>query len=582
LASSPSRSAKSPASNLNSPRRKPKKPPLRAAQSTNRTAIIVLGMHRSGTSALTGVLARMGCDLPKTEMPTNASNAKGFYESHEVYRINNTLLDSTGSSWQDWQPLSPNWTRSSRAEEFKEAIAQVFADEFGTSRFFALKDPHTCRLFPFWEPVVREAGCKIVVIHTHRNPLEVAQSLQNHKKLPLTTGMMLWLRYVLDAEAASRNHPRSFTSFGRLMQNWRLEIDRIENNLGLVFPRRSLQSAGEVDEFLTFDLKHFNYTLEDVEAGGMVNDWVRTVYQILEKWAAQGESSADRKVLDQINALFSSSSVNFGPMIQRMQQEISPAAQKKITQLQEDMDALAKQGREQKDPLGLAEERDQAVKARDAQDSLITALEQEIRHQAQAHQEDLDQKMQALEAELAAARDQTDALATTQSALRQRQLESEQAHDTIKRLRSDIERLAADQDAQAQISTKTITALETVVTDRSRDVARFERENAELRSQLQNQHEEIANLSSIAANVARERDQLKLENDRMRLDTSRNLKKQAQQISTQQAELETALNSLHEAKVARDYFQGTLTALQSSSSWRMTGPLRRLTRLFRR
>jgi len=47
----------------------------------SRNAVVVLGMHRSGTSALAGVLARLGCDLPQTLMPTNDFNAKGYYES---------------------------------------------------------------------------------------------------------------------------------------------------------------------------------------------------------------------------------------------------------------------------------------------------------------------------------------------------------------------------------------------------------------------------------------------------------------------------------------------------------------------
>lgn len=670
MASSPSKIAENPVSKHKPASRKPNKQARRAAQPSARTAVIVLGMHRSGTSALTGVLARVGCDLPKTEMPTNDSNAKGFYESHEVYRVNNALLASTGSSWQDWQPLSPNWARSSRAEEFKDAIAQVFADEFGTSRFFALKDPRICRLFPFWEPVVREAGCEIVVIHTHRNPLEVAQSLQNRKKLPLTTGMMVWLRYVLDAEAASRNHPRSFTSFGRLMQNWKREIDQIETDLGLVFPRRSLHSATEIDDFLTSDLKHFNQDNEDIEAGIMVSDWVRTVYQILEKWAAHGEDHPDRKVLDEINTVFSRSAENFGPMIQLMQNDVSPAIQEELAnkdngarKAEARIKALNQQIEDLKAAFETAEA-DQTLQTgdRDAQADQIAALEKVIQHQArelgthqtekaqlihqtQAHQEELakmvqmtaslvaqqnsmretlnewktlhaervgilkedlassretasaaktalrtheaaqdelTRRLKVLEAELAASHEQADALATTQSALRQRQLECEQAHETIRALKADIEQMTAEQGTQARIPAETVAVLESVLAERSREVASFERKNAELGIQIQKQYQEIANLSSMAAKVTKERDELRAEKDQMHLDNTRDLKKQMQQINIQKAEIKATSNSLHEAKVARDYFQNTLAALQSSTSWRITGPLRRLTRLFRR
>ncbi len=691
-----------------------------------RTALIVLGMHRSGTSALTGVLARMGCDLPKTEMPQNDSNAKGFYESHEAYRVNNALLESAGSTWQDWQPLSPSWAKSTRAEEFQEEITQVFANEFGTSRLFVFKDPRVCRLLPYWEKPIKAAGCDIVVVHTHRNPLEVAQSMRDRKQLPIASGLMVWLRYVLDAEAASRAYPRSFTSYARLMQNWQLEINQIEKDLKVVFPRRSLQSANEIEDFLTPALKHFNHTPEDVDTGNTVNDWVRTAYAILEDWAANGERASDRKTLDQINTLFSNSAENFGPMMHRMQHEVPVATTREITKLQEKLATLVEQEptpkktdvdtpklneqisalktaaaassqkqaalSEERDTLAaerdgqteqitkLADERARAIKARDAylaeRDTLATergaqaeqiaALEHMIQtqarnletyqtqqaqlvQQAQARQEELTQmvhmttsltdqqsimrdtlnewkalhaerttilkedlassretaaqaqsdlhtqeitqgqlarKIQTLEDEQAAlkasALTQSGTLSTTQSALRQRQLETEQAYEIIEQLKADIERMAQEQSNQSSVPTETVTTLENMLADRSRDVARYEQENVDLGTQLKSRYQEIAELTLLTANITQERDRLKSEGDRMHLDTSRNLKKQAQQINIQQAEIKATMDSLHDAKVARDYFKTTLASLQKSSSWRLTGPLRRFTRLFRR
>jgi hypothetical protein len=486
-------------------------------------------MHRSGTSALTGVLARMGCDLPKTEMPVNDSNAKGFYESHKAYLLNNSLLESAGSNWQDWQPLSQSWARSARAEEFAEAIAQVVAEEFGTSRLFALKDPRICRLLPYWEKALRDAGCDVVVVHTHRNPLEVAQSLQDRKKLPLTVGLMVWLRYVLDAEAASRDLRRSFTSYARLMRNWQPEIDRIESDLGIVLPRRSLQSAEEIEDFLTRDLKHFNQTPEDVTADTTVNDWVRTVYDILEAWADSGETTSDHETLDRINTLFSVSAANFGPILKRMQEDIPLAAAQQIEKL--------------KEKVG------QATRDSSAQADAKAEIERLTVH--------IDQIT-------AAAKDATET---------QTRLADERARAIKAR-----EALIAERNAQ----TEQISALETVLQDRSRDVARFESENAALGEQLKSRYQEIARLSLLTREVTQDRDTLKEELDQMRLDVGRNLKKQARQIGIQQSEIKATMDQLHEAKVARDYFQTTLAALQSSSSWRMMGPLRRLTRLFRR
>ena len=45
-----------------------------SAPMKSRYAVVVLGMHRSGTSALAGVMGHLGCDLPKMLMPANEAN----------------------------------------------------------------------------------------------------------------------------------------------------------------------------------------------------------------------------------------------------------------------------------------------------------------------------------------------------------------------------------------------------------------------------------------------------------------------------------------------------------------------------
>src|SRR5262245_64476851 len=74
-----------------------------------KTALVVAGMHRSGTSALTRVLSLLGCDLPKTLMAGAASNETGHWESQAVADFNDELLESAGSSWHDWLAFNAGW-----------------------------------------------------------------------------------------------------------------------------------------------------------------------------------------------------------------------------------------------------------------------------------------------------------------------------------------------------------------------------------------------------------------------------------------------------------------------------------------
>jgi len=66
-------------------------------------------MHRSGTSALTGLLDQLGIDLGDRLLETQADNAKGFFENKFVVQTNDAILEALGSSWDDTFPLPRDW-----------------------------------------------------------------------------------------------------------------------------------------------------------------------------------------------------------------------------------------------------------------------------------------------------------------------------------------------------------------------------------------------------------------------------------------------------------------------------------------
>src|SRR5262245_11007788 len=191
-----------------------------------KTALVVAGMHRSGTSAITRVLSLLGCDLPKTLMGGAASNEAGHWESQTLADFNDALLESAGSSWHDWLLFNPGWYRSPKAEEFKERAGALLAQEFGASRLFVLKDPRICRILPFWLDVFDAAGVKPAIIMPMRNPLEVATSLERRDGFDPGLGHLLWLRHVLEAEAASRGTARFYCDYDALMTRWPLLLSR--------------------------------------------------------------------------------------------------------------------------------------------------------------------------------------------------------------------------------------------------------------------------------------------------------------------------------------------------------------------
>src|SRR3546814_5662569 len=91
----------------------------------SRQALIVLGMHRSGTCALAGVLAKLGAQTPKTLMTLQRDNPRGFFESAALAKLHDQLLRSAGSCWHDWSKFDPGWLKSGAAVQFRERLGLV-------------------------------------------------------------------------------------------------------------------------------------------------------------------------------------------------------------------------------------------------------------------------------------------------------------------------------------------------------------------------------------------------------------------------------------------------------------------------
>ncbi|MGH6924173.1 MAG: sulfotransferase family protein [Propylenella sp.] len=280
-----------------------------------RLAIVVLGMHRSGTSAFTRVLSLLGCDLPKNLMGAYESNSTGHWESTAICNLNDAILKAAGSRWDDWQELDPEWLRSPSADEFREAALATLKDEFGASPLFVLKDPRICRMLGFWVAVFDAAAIRPIFVLSLRNPLEVASSLERRNGFDLGFSHLLWLRHVLDAEAASRGMTRFQTSYDRLLENWRDVAERSQSALAMAWPRPSDQAASEIDAFLSDKQRHHREALDKVTGDPALSIWLRESFAILARWAGAGENPDDYAALDRIRRDFNAAAPAFAGAI---------------------------------------------------------------------------------------------------------------------------------------------------------------------------------------------------------------------------------------------------------------------------
>jgi hypothetical protein len=272
-------------------------------------------MHRSGTSAVVRMLNYLGCDLPKTLLGANRTNETGHWESIPICRLDDRILASAGTEWNDWLELNPGWMESLKRDEFRDEALGVLEEEFGSSRLFVLKDPRMCRLVPFWLDCLEQAGARALIVFPVRNPLEVAASLERRNGLEAGLGQLLWLRHVLDAEFASRGTPRFFTSYDRMLNEWARTAEDAQAVLGISWPRMSGQVVTEIEDFLSPRYRHHEEEAEAVLENPRLSGWLRGAYRILGNWARAGENAQDFAELDLIRSDLNSAAPAFSRLI---------------------------------------------------------------------------------------------------------------------------------------------------------------------------------------------------------------------------------------------------------------------------
>ena len=248
----------------------------------SKNAILVAGMHRSGTSALTRVFSLLGADLPKRLAPAlPKNNETGFWESVDLMLEHDALLASAGSFWSDWTEFNPAWYASAEALKYKEIIGKIVQEDFADSSLFVIKDPRICRFLPFWLDLLKDLEVKPFIIIPVRNPLEVALSLKKRDGFPLAKGGLLWLRHVLDAVYHAQDYPIAFLSYEQLMQDWQGFVQSMQAQIDLAFPRQSILSSLEIEGYLEDEQKHNSVSLEDLKQSTEFSPFIIQAYEWL-------------------------------------------------------------------------------------------------------------------------------------------------------------------------------------------------------------------------------------------------------------------------------------------------------------
>lgn len=405
------------------------------ADSRKSQGILILGMHRSGTSACTRVLNMLGCALSDQLIGAGEGNEGGHWEALAAVSLNDEILASAGSSHEDWGPINPNWRESAVRSQMVERASAVLNEHARLGPLFALKDPRMCRLGDVWIEAAIAANVDPLILVMLRNPLEVVASLDARDLMAAGYAELLWLRHILDAEHYSRGRKRIFFHYDQLLSHWQDLITKCKDGLGVALPRNSPKVHAEIGQFLSQSHRHHHIDPAIALSDPTRSRWMRDVYRIMLRWNESGEDPADYPLLDELRAELDRSYDVFARLLlsEEMTGEVASGRR-----LRDQVAQLQQESAQQAEALRLTTEAAEGERAaahqREAElaaalgqaQTGLAAVEAEIAAEQQARRE-ADQRhaeaLSALQNEQLRNAELTGQLASLQSAILQRQEE---------------------------------------------------------------------------------------------------------------------------------------------------------------
>jgi len=244
--------------------------------------VVVLGMHRSGTSVLARGLQVLGVELGQNLMPALPANPKGYWEDRDIYNLNERILAALSRNWRSPGLIDDSVWNSSALEPFVSEAKQLLDSRFGKFELWGFKDPRTCLLLPFWQPVFRELGLEAGYVISLRNPLSVAGSLWARDAMVEELSYLLWLQHLVAAFKYTENQRRLVVDYDELLKAPHRQICRIAKALGLPAPiSTDAALLSYASEFLAADLRHHAFSAEHSPSDPPLKRLAVSTYELL-------------------------------------------------------------------------------------------------------------------------------------------------------------------------------------------------------------------------------------------------------------------------------------------------------------
>jgi len=245
-----------------------------------KNVIIIVGMHRSGTSLLAGCLHLLGVNFRKRPGYSHAVLNSEQFENFDITLVHDMLLRDLGCRWDIIGNLPDGWLDSEAAQVAEQKLISLIGRDLADNEVWSVKDPRICRLMPLWQRVLSRMEIRPHFIVLVRHPFEVARSLQEKNRFDILKGHLLWMTHYRDALNACMDYPHVMVTYDQLLADPLTTLQRIARILNVSYPNNIEERYPSIVDYVRPELKHHQIGNYAEAAGFSQYDWIYQQFRL--------------------------------------------------------------------------------------------------------------------------------------------------------------------------------------------------------------------------------------------------------------------------------------------------------------
>lgn len=217
--------------------------------------VLVLGMHRSGTSLVAQLIHRMGAYMGENLLEANEYNPEGYWESIDLVELHTKMLSFTGNEW--YAPTNTVDT-SLLLKEFGECAKNLIDEMDAKGMTWCWKDPRMVLFLDFWQQLLKDRNVYFVVVVRH--PGAVAESLLKRDHMPIQFAEALYNLYYYKISETIRKAKNILQVNYEDFINGSENVNHFKNSIQKILSNEISGHQISVENLIKSSLNHSNTT----------------------------------------------------------------------------------------------------------------------------------------------------------------------------------------------------------------------------------------------------------------------------------------------------------------------------------